>query len=214
MRHFCATRPARADRAPPNRWRHAGRATFATARRVGRVRRLSPLCVRRRLSADRLESVCTRRKVLSQAVCRRRRTNPPSAARHEPLDGLGIAQQAALRQAVAGAFGYIALSNLDRVTLHAFGQEREVRMPAQRSRRGATAPISFPDRPRAGNVSRLRGDLPALCPYRTHTWTAPALLRPDGRTLAGWPPGAGRSPLRDHGGTYPRPAGSFARTGR
>src|SRR3712207_5923981 len=37
----------------------------------------------------------------------------------------------------AGAVGYIALNNLDRVTLSAFGQEREVRMPAQRSRRGA-----------------------------------------------------------------------------
>jgi uncharacterized protein (DUF58 family) len=44
---------------------------------------------------------------------------------------------------VAGAAGYIALSNLDRVMLSAFGQEREVRMPAQRSRRGALPLFRF-----------------------------------------------------------------------
>ena len=44
---------------------------------------------------------------------------------------------------VAGAAGYIALTNLDRVTLSAFGQEREVRMPAQRSRRGALPLFRF-----------------------------------------------------------------------
>ena len=44
---------------------------------------------------------------------------------------------------VAGAVGYIALTNLDRVTLSAFGQEREVRMPAQRSRRGALPLFRF-----------------------------------------------------------------------
>src|SRR5919206_363273 len=44
---------------------------------------------------------------------------------------------------VAGAVGYIALTNLDRVTLSAFGQEREVRMPSQRSRRGALPLFRF-----------------------------------------------------------------------
>ena len=44
---------------------------------------------------------------------------------------------------VAGAVGYIALTNLDRVTLSASGQEREVRMPAQRSRRGALPLFRF-----------------------------------------------------------------------
>src|SRR5690349_6493532 len=44
---------------------------------------------------------------------------------------------------VAGAVGYIALTNLDRVTLSAFGQEREARMPAQRSRRGALPLFRF-----------------------------------------------------------------------
>lgn len=44
---------------------------------------------------------------------------------------------------VIGAVGYIALSNLDRITLNAFGQEREVRLPAQRSRRGALPLFRF-----------------------------------------------------------------------
>jgi uncharacterized protein (DUF58 family) len=44
---------------------------------------------------------------------------------------------------VAGAIGYIALTNLDRVTLSAFGQAQEVRMPAQRSRRGALPLFRF-----------------------------------------------------------------------
>ena len=44
---------------------------------------------------------------------------------------------------VAGAVGYIALTNLDRVTLSTFGQQREVRMPAQRSRRGALPLFRF-----------------------------------------------------------------------
>jgi uncharacterized protein (DUF58 family) len=43
----------------------------------------------------------------------------------------------------AGAIGYVALSNLDRVTLTAFGQERELKMPAQRSRRGVWPLFSF-----------------------------------------------------------------------
>ena len=44
---------------------------------------------------------------------------------------------------VVGAIGYIALTNLDRVTLNAFGQEREAHMPAQRSRRGALPLFRF-----------------------------------------------------------------------
>jgi len=44
---------------------------------------------------------------------------------------------------VAGAMGYIALSNLDRVTLTAFGQERDLQMPPQRSKRGVVPLFSF-----------------------------------------------------------------------
>ncbi|MEA2725391.1 MAG: hypothetical protein QOH59_3162, partial [Gemmatimonadales bacterium] len=44
---------------------------------------------------------------------------------------------------VVGAAGYIALTNLDRVALNAFGQEREVHLPAQRSRRGALPLFRF-----------------------------------------------------------------------
>jgi len=43
----------------------------------------------------------------------------------------------------AGAVGYIALANLDRVTLTAFGQERETRLQPQRSRRGVWPLFSF-----------------------------------------------------------------------
>ncbi len=43
----------------------------------------------------------------------------------------------------AGAIGYVALSNLDRVTLTAFGQERELKLPPQRSRRGVWPLFSF-----------------------------------------------------------------------
>lgn len=43
----------------------------------------------------------------------------------------------------AGAMGYLALSNLDRVTLTAFGQERELKMPPQRSKRGVVPLFSF-----------------------------------------------------------------------
>jgi uncharacterized protein (DUF58 family) len=44
---------------------------------------------------------------------------------------------------VAGAMGYIALSNLDKITLMAFGQERELQMPPQRSKRGVVPLFSF-----------------------------------------------------------------------
>ncbi len=43
----------------------------------------------------------------------------------------------------AGALGYIALSNLDRVTLTAFGQERELKLPPQRSKRGVVPLFNF-----------------------------------------------------------------------
>ncbi|WP_029214947.1 DUF58 domain-containing protein [Kallotenue papyrolyticum] len=43
----------------------------------------------------------------------------------------------------AGALGYIALANLDRVTLAAFGQERELKLPPQRSRRGVWPLFAF-----------------------------------------------------------------------
>src|SRR5215211_520294 len=44
---------------------------------------------------------------------------------------------------VIGAVGYIALTNLDRITLTAFGQERELTMPTQRSKRGVVPLFSF-----------------------------------------------------------------------
>lgn len=43
----------------------------------------------------------------------------------------------------AGAMGYIALANLDRITLTAFGQERELKMPPQRSKRGVVPLFGF-----------------------------------------------------------------------
>lgn len=43
----------------------------------------------------------------------------------------------------AGAMGYIVLSNLDRITLTAFGQERELQLPPQRSKRGVVPLFNF-----------------------------------------------------------------------
>jgi uncharacterized protein (DUF58 family) len=43
----------------------------------------------------------------------------------------------------AGAMGYIALSNLDRVALTAFGQDHELALPPQRSRRGVATLFNF-----------------------------------------------------------------------
>lgn len=43
----------------------------------------------------------------------------------------------------AGAMGYIALSNLDRIALTAFGQARDTRLPPQRSRRGVVPLFNF-----------------------------------------------------------------------
>lgn len=43
----------------------------------------------------------------------------------------------------AGAMGYIALSNLDRITLTAFGQNGAVEMPPQRTKRGALPLFQF-----------------------------------------------------------------------
>lgn len=58
---------------------------------------------------------------------------------------------------VAGAVGYIALSNLDLVTLNAFGQDREARMPAQRSRRGVLPLLRFLDELRPGASADFEG---------------------------------------------------------
>ena len=55
----------------------------------------------------------------------------------------GDPNKARYAKRVIGAIGYIALTNLDRVTLNAFGQEREVHLPAQRSRRGALPLFRF-----------------------------------------------------------------------
>ena len=60
---------------------------------------------------------------------------------------------------VAGAIGYIALTNLDRVTLSAFGQGRETTMPPQRSRRGSLPLFRFLLDLTAGGS----GDLPTIC---------------------------------------------------
>lgn len=73
---------------------------------------------------------------------------------------------------VAGAFGYIALSNLDRVTLHAFGQEREVRMPAQRSRRGAMPLFRFLQDLAPGSTA----DFAAICERYARTARTPGPL--------------------------------------
>jgi uncharacterized protein (DUF58 family) len=56
---------------------------------------------------------------------------------------------------VIGAMGYIALSNLDRVTLTAFGQERELSMPPQRSKRGVVPLFSFLSDLEPGSTTRF-----------------------------------------------------------
>lgn len=56
---------------------------------------------------------------------------------------------------VIGAMGYIALSNLDRITLTAFGQERELTMPSQRSRRGVVPLFSFLNDLQPGATTRF-----------------------------------------------------------
>lgn len=56
---------------------------------------------------------------------------------------------------VIGAMGYIALSNLDRVTLTAFGQERELSMPPQRSKRGVVPLFSFLSDLKPGATTRF-----------------------------------------------------------
>jgi uncharacterized protein (DUF58 family) len=56
---------------------------------------------------------------------------------------------------VIGAMGYIALSNLDRVTLTAFGQERELSMPPQRSKRGVVPLFSFLSDLQPGSTTRF-----------------------------------------------------------
>ena len=73
---------------------------------------------------------------------------------------------------VAGAAGYIALTNLDRVTLSAFGQEREVRMPAQRSRRGAVPLFRFLQDLPAG----ASADFAAVCRRYARTARTPGPL--------------------------------------
>lgn len=56
---------------------------------------------------------------------------------------------------VIGAMGYIALSNLDRVTLTAFGRERELTMPSQRSKRGVVPLFSFLTDLKTGSTTRF-----------------------------------------------------------
>jgi uncharacterized protein (DUF58 family) len=57
----------------------------------------------------------------------------------------------------AGAMGYIALSNLDRVTLTAFGQEHELKLPPQRSRRGVVPLFNFLTDLRPGTATKFAG---------------------------------------------------------
>jgi uncharacterized protein (DUF58 family) len=78
---------------------------------------------------------------------------------------------------VAGALGYIALSNLDRVALSAFGHEREVRMPAQRSRRGALPLFRFLEDLAPGSGTDFAGVCRRYA--RTARTTGPLLLCSD-----------------------------------
>ncbi len=87
---------------------------------------------------------------------------------------------------VAGAAGYLALTNLDRVTLSAFGQEHEVRMPAQRSRRGALPLFRFLQQLAPGATA----DFGEVCHRyaRTARTTGPVLICSD-LMDAGWQEG-------------------------
>src|SRR6476659_7026390 len=64
---------------------------------------------------------------------------------------------------IVGAIGYIALTNLDRVTLSAFGQDHEIRMPAQRSRRGALPLFRFLTDLQVGEPGAGPADFAGLC---------------------------------------------------
>jgi uncharacterized protein (DUF58 family) len=76
-----------------------------------------------------------------------------------------------------GALGYIALSNLDRVTVTAFGQERETRMPPQRSKRGVVPLFNFLTDLRPGAATQFA----AVCRRYAQTATnvGPLLLCSD-----------------------------------
>jgi uncharacterized protein (DUF58 family) len=73
---------------------------------------------------------------------------------------------------VTGAMGYIALSNLDRVTLTAFGQERELSMPPQRSKRGVVPLFSFLTDLQPGSATRFA----AVCKRYAQTARNPGPL--------------------------------------
>jgi len=72
----------------------------------------------------------------------------------------------------AGAMGYIALAGLDRVTLTAFGQQREARLQPQRSRRGVWPLFSFLTELRAGAQTQFA----ATCRRYAQTATNPGPL--------------------------------------
>lgn len=72
----------------------------------------------------------------------------------------------------AGAMGYIALSNLDRITLTAFGQERETRMPPQRSRHGVVPLFNFLTALQPGAATHFA----AVCRRYAQTATNPGPL--------------------------------------
>lgn len=73
---------------------------------------------------------------------------------------------------VIGAVGYIALTNLDRITLNAFGQEHAVHMPAQRSRRGALPLFRF----LTDLVPGASADFAAICKRYARTARNPGPL--------------------------------------
>jgi uncharacterized protein (DUF58 family) len=72
----------------------------------------------------------------------------------------------------AGAMGYIALSNLDRITLTAFGQPRDTRMPPQRSKRGVVPLFNFLTELQPGGATRFA----EVCRRYAQTATNPGPL--------------------------------------
>jgi uncharacterized protein (DUF58 family) len=84
---------------------------------------------------------------------------------------------------LAGAFGYITLSRLDRVTVTAFGQGAGQQLPGVRGKRGAFPLFAFLERLPAGG----RGDLAATCKrYMQMARNAGPLLLCSDMMDAGW----------------------------
>lgn len=58
---------------------------------------------------------------------------------------------------VIGGLGYVALANLDRITLNAFGQDGLLEMPPQRSKRGAVSLFQFLQKLAPGSKTDFAG---------------------------------------------------------